>query len=203
MTTKLQNTVTALQQLGERSDIIRRTVAMMAKFADETHLLALNAAVEAARAGAAGRGFAVLADEIRQLARSSAQATEEVTEQSRHILKTIEQLLAGVPTALAQVQEIASLSERIALATQHQNERITKVSHALSEISSIAEQNAAGTEQLAAAIEEQNVSLEELVVLSQELTQMAAELRNSVDQIYSGSSAEEALSTPAAETATV
>jgi methyl-accepting chemotaxis protein len=203
MAQAIQGTSNTLQQLGERSDIIRRTVAMMAKFADETHLLALNAAVEAARAGAAGRGFAVLADEIRQLARSSAQATEEVTEQSRHILKTIEQLLAGMPTALAQVQEIASLSERIALASQHQNERITKVSHALSEISSIAEQNAAGTEQLAAAIEEQNVSLEELVVLSQELTQMAAELRNSVDQIYSGSSAEEALSTPATETATV
>ncbi|MBC7242606.1 MAG: methyl-accepting chemotaxis protein [Anaerolineae bacterium] len=202
MAQAIQGTSTALQQLGERSDIIRRTVAMMAKFADETHLLALNAAVEAARAGAAGRGFAVLADEIRQLARSSAQATEEVTEQSQHILKAIEQLLAGMPTALAQVQEIASLSERIALATQHQNERIAKVSQALSEISSIAEQNAAGTEQLAAAIEEQNVSLEELVVLSQELTQMAAELRSSVDQIYSGSAAEEVLPTPVAETAT-
>lgn len=203
MAKAIENSMATLQQLGERSDIIRRTVAMMAKFADETHLLALNAAVEAARAGAAGRGFAVLADEIRQLARSSAQATEEVTEQSQHILKTIEQLLAGMPTALAQIEEIAKLSERIALATQHQNDRITRISHALSEISSIAEQNAAGTEQLAAAIEEQNVSLEELVVLSQELTQMAAELRSTVDQIYSGSAVEETLSTPAAEAVTV
>lgn len=203
MAKAIENSMATLQQLGERSDIIRRTVAMMAKFADETHLLALNAAVEAARAGAAGRGFAVLADEIRQLARSSAQATEEVTEQSQHILKTIEQLLAGMPAALAQIEEIAKLSERIALATQHQNDRITRISHALSEISSIAEQNAAGTEQLAAAVEEQNVSLEELVVLSQELSQMAAELRSTVDQIYSGSAVEETLSTPAAEAVTV
>ncbi|MGQ9516320.1 MAG: cache domain-containing protein, partial [Anaerolineae bacterium] len=69
MAATIQNASATLQQLGERSDIIRRTVTMMAKFADETHLWALNAAVEAARAGAAGRGFAVLADEIRQLAR--------------------------------------------------------------------------------------------------------------------------------------
>ena len=199
MAQTIQHTGAILQQLGERSDIIRRTVTMMAKFADETHLLALNAAVEAARAGAAGRGFAVLADEIRQLARSSAQATEEVTEQSRHILRAIEQLLADMPAALAQMEEIAHLSERIAVATQHQNDRITRVSQALSEISSIAEENAAGTEQLAAAIEEQNVSLEELVVLSQELTQMAAELRSTVDNIYSGAVVEEVVAAPAAE----
>lgn len=203
MAATIQNTSAILQQLGERSDIIRRTVTMMAKFADETHLLALNAAVEAARAGAAGRGFAVLADEIRQLARSSAQATEEITEQSHHILKAIEQLLAGMPTALSQIEEVTNLSERIALATQHQNERITKVSHALSEISSIAEENAAGTEELAAAIEEQNVSLEELVVLSQELSQMAVELRNTVEHIYSGEPTEKAAVTPATEPLTV
>lgn len=199
MAQTIQDTGAILQQLGERSDTIRRTVAMMAKFADETHLLALNAAVEAARAGAAGRGFAVLADEIRQLARSSARATEEVTEQSRHILRAIEQLLAGMPTALAQIEEIANLSERIAVATQHQTERITRVSQALSEISSIAEENAAGTEQLAAAIEEQNVSLEELVVLSQELTQMAAELRSTVDNISGGAAVEETVPISATE----
>ncbi|MGQ9518242.1 MAG: hypothetical protein ACUVT1_13320, partial [Anaerolineae bacterium] len=133
----------------------------------------------------------------------SAQATEEVTEQSRHILKTIEQLLADVPTILSQIEGVTNLSERIAVATQHQNERVTKVSHALSEISSIAEENAAGTEELAAAIEEQNVSLEELVVLSQELTQMAEELHNTVEHVYSGEPTEKATETPAAEPLTV
>lgn len=172
-----------LQELGRRSDVIRRTVTSMSKFADETHLLALNAAVEAARVGAAGRGFAVLADEIRELAASSGKASEEISEQSTLILEEIEELLERIPDVERHIQKSVISGETIVRAERRQDENLGAIGESIDEISSIAEENAAATEELAVAIEEQNVSVEELVLLSQELARMAGELHIAVEQI--------------------
>ncbi len=152
-------TTQKLYHLGESSQKISKVVSLIGRFAAQTHLLALKASIEAARAGEEGRGFAVIADEVRSLAAQSAEATAEIDtlvvniqSETKAVAKTMElgtkqvllgsQLLETTRTSLNQVTaasgEISRLIEAIAFATVEQSQTSTAVSQVMGEVVAIA-----------------------------------------------------------------
>ena len=116
----VQDSASQVAALGERSQQIGSIINVIESIAEQTNLLALNAAIEAARAGEQGRGFAVVADEVRTLATRSHDAAAEVTEQIRLIQSDINSTVHGMKTVTKAVERGVNLS-------QHAGEALTKI----------------------------------------------------------------------------
>ncbi|WP_456433474.1 methyl-accepting chemotaxis protein [Thermosulfuriphilus sp.] len=109
-----------IKRLSGSSQKIGDIIQVINTIAEQTNLLALNATIEAARAGEAGKGFAVVAGEVKELARQTAQATEEIEQMIRTIQKDIQQAVASVEEITEIVSQINDLSNTIASATEEQ-----------------------------------------------------------------------------------
>lgn len=168
-------TATKAEKLGESSQEISQVVNLIGRFAAQTHLLALKASIEAARAGEEGKGFAVIADEVRSLATASAEATAEIeTLVSKIQLETAEvvkamyrgaaqissghELVQQTRHSLSQVNqvsnEISKLVGSITQATQQQSTTSAQVSQTIVEVVAIAEHNSLSATQVSNSIRE-------------------------------------------------
>ncbi len=203
----IENTVTNSAQvvtnLGERSKEIGQIVDTISGIAGQTNLLALNAAIEAARAGEQGRGFAVVADEVRKLAEQSNDAAKQIAE----LISIIQQDTDGAVVAMSEgTKEVRVGTEVVNDAGRTFKEifqSITEVTTQITGISDVIQQMVSGSQQIvisvrdidvvsreaaaqtqtvSAATEEQSATMEEIASSSQELAKMAEELTEAVSK---------------------
>ncbi len=205
------NIATKINQVGHHSSEIGKIVETIDDIAGQTNLLALNAAIEAARAGEQGRGFAVVADEVRKLAERSSEATKEIASLIKSAQADIAEAVQTVDRGVTEIESGAHLSEEAGTAlaqiiqaatlTASQAQEIEKASaemsaigaqvvKAVDEVSEVVEQNTAATEQMAASSRQVRQAIDTIAAVSEEngaaseqVTAATEEMAAQMDQV--------------------
>lgn len=170
---EMEEMMDSINEIKKSSDEISRIIKVIDEIAFLTNILALNAAVEAARAGDAGMGFAVVAEEVRTLAQRSAQAAKDTSEL---IERNIEMSNMGVDVSkrvgdalldiTTQAKKVNELMDEVSAASQEQTQGITQINKALSQMETVTQNNASNAEESASTAEElssQALNLQEIV----------------------------------------
>lgn len=159
----------SMDEISKASEETSKIVKTIDEIAFQTNLLALNAAVEAARAGEAGAGFAVVAEEVRNLAMRAAEAAKNTSDMIEGTVKTVQtgtDLVEKTNTSFSKVAESAAkvgdLVGEIAAASHEQAQGIEQVNKAVMEMEKVVQQNAANAEESASASEEMNAQAEQM-----------------------------------------
>ncbi len=192
---QVTKSTSAVRELGEKQAQIQAIVSTIDDIAGQTNLLALNAAIEAARAGEHGRGFAVVADEVRKLAERSSQATKEIAALIETVNQGVEEAMNSMDESADEVTKGAAYSseaqtaladilssiERVrVLAAENEGlvvemiQNASRVEESVSSVASIAEETAAGAQEMNAGAEEMSASSQEV---SSAVTQQSAKIQ--------------------------
>ena len=176
---EMDEMMNSIQEIKKSSDQISKIVKVIDDIAFQTNILALNAAVEAARAGEAGMGFAVVAEEVRNLAQRSAEAAKDTTDIIESNIQLSEKGVAvaeRVREALAEItgqaQKLNQLMAEIAAASQEQSQGVQQVNRAMLQMETVTQQNAANAEESASAAEELSSQAASMNQIVNELTKL-------------------------------
>ncbi len=197
-------TARKIEELGKHSLKIGEIVQVIDDIAEQTNLLALNAAIEAARAGEHGKGFAVVADEVRKLAERSGKATKEIadliTDVQRVTQTAVESMQLGtrdVEQGVVLAKEAGSSLNEIVCGVNTADEQVNKVmdvikqiiadsneiGSAINNVAAITEENTAATEEMSASAEEVNATMQNMATISEENSASAEEVSSSTEEL--------------------
>lgn len=189
--------VKKVQGLDEKTKQISKLVQVIQEIANQTNLLALNAAIEAARAGEHGRGFAVVADEVRKLAEQVSFSVSDITKivkgiqiESNNVVSSLQAGYKQVEEGTGQIEITGQTFQKIYEAVSLMAEKVNDISNSMEQlakssvemnrsienVASVSEQSAAGIEEASASITQTNFSLEEISNNSQSLSKLAEQL---------------------------
>ncbi|WP_418791580.1 methyl-accepting chemotaxis protein [Phosphitispora sp. TUW77] len=193
-----------IHELGEHSQKIGDIIQVIDDIAEQTNLLALNAAIEAARAGEHGKGFAVVADEVRKLAERSGKATKEIaqliTDIQRGTNVAVESMQVGtkeVEAGVGLAQDAGKSLSEIVIGVKSAGDNVHKimglindilansreVSKAVGNVAAITEENTAATEEMSASTEEITSSMQNVATISEENASAAEEVSASTEEL--------------------
>jgi methyl-accepting chemotaxis protein len=183
----VSTTAKKIEELGKSSDQIGKIIGVIDDIADQTNLLALNAAIEAARAGEQGRGFAVVADEVRKLAERTTKATKEIAQMIENVLSETGAAVTQMQNGTKQVEEGVETTgkagtslEQIITAAEQVGDMITQIATAAAEQTSTAEQINSNVEQIARITGESTGSAQQSAQACQGLSNLALDLQQLV-----------------------
>ena len=177
LSSRLGDSATTLQQLRTQTEQITRVVDVIKGIAEQTNLLALNAAIEAARAGEQGRGFAVVADEVRSLSQRTQNSTAEIAETVANLHRVVGQSVTQMEEAVRQAEgdvgSVLTMGEDLSAIV----ESVQLVTDRLAQIATAAEQQAATADEVSGNIQQVDQAASALLEGAQAVSHAAEELR--------------------------
>lgn len=197
----VESTSTVIKQLGERSKEIGAIVTAITEISSQTNLLALNAAIEAARAGEHGKGFAVVADEVRKLAEQSQNSAGKISEIIRNIQADTEHSIQAMVNVVAEVQagtldvneageafkqilaaelRVAEQIHEVSAISEQMSANSEEVSASVQEVQTISTESSEGANTIATASHEQLASMEEISASAKSLSEVSEALQKEI-----------------------